>query len=215
VRLCRAGCEPPWGFGGCVSYPPIELVIANALTAVRLLLAVPFAALMARPDAWSAALAGLALAAAVATDVLDGMIARRRGTVTPSSGLFDHTVDCLFVTAGLAAAAGRDAVPWMLPVLVALAFAQYVADSYWVQGGRALRASALGRWNGMLYFVPLVGDVLARLGVAACRPIVTALAWILVVSTIVSMGDRLIAFRRAWRTARGSRDAGTASPPPR
>src|SRR3954469_24328056 len=105
--------------------------MANALTAARLLLAVPFAWLMARADARSAALAGLVLAAAIVTDVLDGPLARRRGTATAAGGLFDHTVDFLFVTSGLAAVAARGAVPWILPFLVVAAFAQYVADSYW------------------------------------------------------------------------------------
>lgn len=185
--------------------------MANALTAARVLLVVPFACFMSRADAWSAALAGLLLAAAIATDLLDGPLARRRGTATAASGVFDHAADCLFVTVGLAAAATRGAVPWILPPLVALAFAQYVADSYWVHGGRALRTSALGRWNGILYFVPLAGDVLARLGVAALGPLVTGLGWALVASTVISMGERLWALR----AARGSPAARTGDRPRR
>src|SRR5439155_21586517 len=105
--------------------------MANALTASRLLLAVPFAFLMVRADVWSAALAALALAAAIATDLLDGPLARRRGTATPAGGVFEHTADCLFVTGRLAAGAARGAFPWILPVLVPAAFVQYVADSHW------------------------------------------------------------------------------------
>lgn len=189
--------------------------MANALTAARLLLVAPFALLMARADAWSAPLAGLLFAAAIATDVLDGVLARRRGTATAAGGVFDHAVDCLFVTAGLAAAAGRGAVPWILPLLVSAAFTQYVVDSYWGRRGRALRASALGRWNGILYFAPLGGDVLVRLGLQGLAPAVTALAWALVVSTVVSMADRLWAMRPPARTARGSPAGGTTGPPPR
>jgi phosphatidylglycerophosphate synthase len=183
--------------------------MANALTAARALLAVPFALLMHAADPRSAALAGLVLVVAIATDLLDGPLARRRGTATAASGLFDHATDCLFVTAGLAAGALRGAWPWPLPVLVAAAFAQYVADSYWGHGGRALRASALGRWNGLLYFAPLVGDVLVRVGLDALRPLVTLVAWVLVASTVISMGDRLWALVRASRAARGSPAAGT------
>src|SRR5262245_46351791 len=153
--------------------------MANALTALRLLLVVPFAWLMARPDAWSAALAGLVLAAAIATDLLDGVLARRRGTASAGGGLFDHATDCLFVTAGLAACAVRGALPWALVVLVPAAFVQYVADSFWGHRARRLRASALGRWNGLLYFAPLVGDVLVRLGLAPLGPLVTLAAWAL------------------------------------
>ena len=185
------------------------MTIANALTATRILLAGPFAYLMTRPEAWSAVLAGLVLVAAIATDLLDGPLARRRGTATAASGVFDHAADCLFVTIGLAATAARGAGPWILPPLVALAFAQYVADSYWGHPGRALRTSALGRWNGIVYFVPLAGDVLVRLGWGALAPVVSGLAWALVASTVLSMGERLWALTRARRTARGSRGAGT------
>ena len=88
--------------------------------------------------------------------------------------------------------------------LVAVAFAQYVVDSYWGHRGRALRTSALGRSNGILYFAPLGGDVLVRLGLHALGPAVTVLAWALVASTVISMGERLWALMRTWRTARGS-----------
>ncbi len=170
--------------------------MAHALTGLRLVLVVPFARLMAGGDARDAALAALVLALAVATDLLDGPVARRRGTASAAGRLFDHGADCVFVTGGLAAAAARGVVPWLLPVLVAAAFAQYVVDSYWVHRGGALRGSRLGRWNGILYFVPLGGDVLVRLGLGPLAPVVTALAWALVATTVLSMGARLLASRR-------------------
>ena len=170
--------------------------MANALTAARLILVVPFALFMARGDARYAALAGLMLAAAIASDLLDGPLARRRGTASTAGGVFDHAADCVFVTGGLAAAATRGAVPWILPLLVAAAFAQYVIDSYWVHRGGALRGSRLGRWNGILYFVPLGGDILVRLGLLPLVPLVTGIAWGLVATTVLSMGARLLASRR-------------------
>jgi CDP-diacylglycerol--glycerol-3-phosphate 3-phosphatidyltransferase len=183
--------------------------MAHVLTTVRLLLIVPFALLMAHDEPHAAALAAGVLGVAIATDVLDGIIARRRGTASAAGGLFDHTTDCLFVTAGLAATTGRGDVPWLLPALVVTAFAQYVADSYWLHRGRSLRTSRLGRWNGILYFVPLVVDVLVRLGASALRPVLALLAWTLVASTLVSMGERLWAVRELRRTARASLAAGT------
>jgi phosphatidylglycerophosphate synthase len=182
--------------------------MANALTAIRLLLIAPFAALMAAPGARAAAWAGLVLAAAIASDLLDGMIARRRGTASSAGRLFDHTTDVLFVTSGLAAGALRGAFPWILPVLVAAAFAQYAIDSYWLDRARQLRPSRLGRYNGILYFVPLGGDILVRLGVGALRPLVTAIAWFLVASTLLSMGERLVAAIRAQGRRAGASPAG-------
>src|SRR2546423_9539776 len=103
--------------------------IANALTAARVLLALPFAFLMTGGGARHATLAALVLAAAIATDVLDGALARRRDTVTAAGRAFDHAADCFFVTSGLVAAAVRRAFPRILPILAAAAFAPYLLDS--------------------------------------------------------------------------------------
>lgn len=136
--------------------------------------------------------ASLLLAGAIATDILDGPLARRRGTVSAKSGTFDHTVDFLFVTGGLFAGALRGAFPWILPVLITAAFAQYVIDSYWVHGQSRLRQSRLGRYNGILYFVPLCLDILIRMGLRFLQPLLTLLVWMLVFSTLLSMGQRLM-----------------------
>ena len=166
--------------------------MANALTAVRLLLVVPFAFYMSRGDERSAVFALVAWVVALISDFLDGPIARRRGTVTAWSGTFDHTSDFLFVTSGLFAGALRGAFPWILPILITLAFAQYVIDSYWIHRHTKLRGSKLGRYNGILYFVPSSMDILIRLGLRFLDPLLTILVWLLVLSTLVSMGQRLM-----------------------
>ena len=125
--------------------------MANALTAVRLLLILPFAYWMAQGDARSAVLALIAWVAAVVTDLADGPVARARGTVTAWSGTFDHTTDFVFVTSGLFAGAYRGAFPWLLPALIVAAFLQYFIDSYFVHRQSKLRGSKLGRYNGILY----------------------------------------------------------------
>ena len=96
------------------------------------------------------------LAVAIASDYFDGVVARRWGTASAGGQLFDHGTDCLFVTAGLTGAALAARVPLVLPVLVAVAFSQYVVDSYWLHRRKQLRMSTIGRWNGIGYFVPLV-----------------------------------------------------------
>lgn len=189
--------------------------MANALTGLRVLLVVPFAFLMAQGGARHAAGAALVLAAAIATDLLDGPLARRRGAATAAGTLFDHAADCLFVTTGLAAGAARGAFPWILPVLVAAAFTQYLVDSYRLHPDRRLRPSRLGRVNGILYFAPLAGDILVRLGLTALSPLVAAVAWLLVASTILAMGERLRAVRPQSGTALGTPAGGRADPPRR
>jgi phosphatidylglycerophosphate synthase len=166
--------------------------MANALTTLRLLLVAPFAFFMARGDARSAAWALAMWVVALTTDSLDGPIARRRGTTSAKSGTFDHASDFLFVTSGMFAGASRGAFPWILPGCITAAFAQYVVDSYWIHRQHRLRGSRLGRYNGLLYFAPPGLDTLIRLGAVVLQPLLTILVWLLVVSTLVSMGQRLI-----------------------
>ena len=189
--------------------------MANALTVVRLLLALPFAVCMAAPDARHAAWAAVILAAAIVTDLADGALARRLGTASAAGRLLDHTADVLFVTTGLVAGAVRGAFPWILPVLVAAAFAQYAIDSYIVARARELRPSRLGRYNGILYFVPPGGDIAVRLGGHALRPLLTAIVWLLVASTLLSMGERLfLAVTARRRIVPASPDGETRARPP-
>jgi len=152
----------------------------------------PVAFFMAHGDGRSAIFALVARVVALITDFLDGPIARRSGTVTAWSGTFDHTSDFLFVTSGLFAGATRGAFPWILPILITAAFAQYVIDSYWVHGNTKLRGSKLGRYNGIFYFVPTCADCLIRIGLRFLEPLLTILVWLLVLSTLLSMGQRLM-----------------------
>jgi phosphatidylglycerophosphate synthase len=167
---------------------------ANALTGLRLAAAPALAAAIGA-DAHLAA--ALLFALAVATDFADGALARRRGATSRLGGFFDHATDALFVTLGLSALAVRGELTPLLPLLVALAFTQYALDSRVVEG-RALRASPLGRWNGLAYYVllgiPVVRDALG-LGWPP-RALVAALAIALVASTLASMAMRLAALRR-------------------
>jgi len=156
---------------------------------------IPMAAALARPDLLAPGVLALVLCVAIATDYLDGPIARRTGTASAKGQLFDHSTDCLFVTGGLAGAAIAGAVTPILPVLIPFAFGQYVVDSYVWHRQRQLRASFLGRWNGILYFVPIVLIAAARLpfpaGFASLLGAAAAvLGYLLVASTVVSMIDR-------------------------
>ncbi len=189
--------------------------MAHALTLLRLILAVPFALAMARPDPAAALWAALLFGVAIATDLLDGIVARRRGTESALGRLFDHAADFLFVMAGLCAAALRGALPWLLPLVVALAFAQYLVDSFLLHRAPRLRMSRLGRANGILYFFPLGGDILARLGLAGLAAPALLVAWALVLTTLASMVDRLLALPRLHRRAPDSPSAGTEDRSPR
>jgi len=167
---------------------------ANALTGLRLGLA-PLLVWAVCTGAGVLALACFVLA--VCTDLADGRVARRFGEASALGGFLDHATDALFVASGLGALAWARLVPAPLPALVLAAFAQYALDSR-ALAGRPLRASALGRWNGIGYFV-LLGIPVVRDGLELGWPadaLVRALGWALVATTCASMLDRLLAHRR-------------------
>ena len=172
--------------------------VAHALTAVRLLLVLPTSVAFARPGFLDPRILFVLLWAAIATDVGDGKVARMTGTASARGQLFDHVTDFVFVTAGLTGAALAGLVTPMLPVLITIAFSQYVLDSYWKGRQKQLRMSAIGRWNGILYFVPLVVIAVSRLAsadsVAAVLTLTAgAVGYALAVSTVVSVVDRALA----------------------
>ena len=179
--------------------------MANLLTAIRLLLVLPVAVSMAQANFLPPTVVLLFLLTATATDYFDGRLARARGTASSTGMLFDHSTDFLFVTCGLAGAALAGMLHWLLPLLIPVAFSQYVLDSYLLSRHKQLRMSFLGRWNGILYFVPLFGICLARLIPDDSMVhnllliMVELLGYALIASTLLSIIDRSIApFRQAW-----------------
>jgi len=174
------------------------LTRANGLSLLRLLAA---PGLVAALCAGRAGVAAALLVGIFASDFADGWVARRYGEVSPLGGLLDHGSDALVAATGLAALASLGVVPWPLPVLVAAAFLQYVFDSRALVG-RSLRASRLGRWNGIAYLVllavPVFRDALA-LGLPSDAWVFAA-GWALVTTSVASMFGRW----RAWREAQAS-----------
>lgn len=161
---------------------------ANLLSALRLATVAP-CVLAVLGLHWR--IAAACFVVAVATDLLDGPLARHRGEASPLGGLFDHGSDAVFVASSLMALAMLDRVPAILPVLVVAAFLQYVFDSQ-ALAGRSLRTSQLGRWNGIGYYV-LVGIAVISEALELGWPPgtwVTIIGWTLVVSTAASMADR-------------------------
>ena len=175
------------------------LTWSNALTGSRLV-AAPFfyCTLLPRETSVAAIVPALLFWFAVVTDVADGRVARARGESSAFGGLLDHATDASFVALGLFALATTGAVPKILPLLVVVAFVQYMLDSKSL-AGRKLRASALGRLNGIAYFVPL-GVIVTRDVLGLLFPSdewVYALGLVLVATTLISIADR------AWTLLRG------------
>lgn len=166
---------------------------ANLLTALRLASTMPCAY-----GVWSGNwhIAGACFTLAAVTDFFDGWLARRYEQASSLGGLFDHATDAIFVTVVLAAISlNSPAVPWVLPLLIPLAFIQYMLDSRSLAGLK-LRTSWLGRNNGIAYFV-LAGIPIIRNALGLEWPgdfSIYLFAWLLIGTTGVSMIDRA----RVW-----------------
>lgn len=162
---------------------------ANLLTLIRLLVAVPCALAVGHAH-WP--LAAMLLTLAIVTDLLDGPVARRFQHETALGGLLDHATDAVFVALLLTALAASGLITPLLPILVVAAFLQYTLDSAALRG-RRLRTNRLGRGNGIAYFVVASIPVYANaLGLDGPLQTVTAgLAWVLVLTTLASMAERL------------------------
>jgi phosphatidylglycerophosphate synthase len=172
--------------------------MANLLTAIRLLLVIPVA--MAIVD--SSLLANwfllVLIIIAIATDYFDGKVARALKTASARGMLFDHGTDFVFVTVALFALSTIGLSSILLPLLIIVAFSQYVFDSYYLSKQKQLRMSFLGRWNGIFYFVPTVLVASSRLPVfeqtqAIFNLIIVYFNYALAVSTLASIVDRAIA----------------------
>lgn len=172
-----------------------KLTLPNLLSGSRLLLAAPSFACIYFGE-W--VLSAVIILLAVASDMLDGRIARRRNQVSTIGGLLDHGADAIFVTITLSGLAAINVVPALLPILVITAFTQYVLDSDSLQG-QPLRASKIGRYNGVAYFV-LAGfpSMQHALGLYLLPDYVFYwTGWLLIATSIVSMADRLMALYRS------------------
>lgn len=137
------------------------------------------------------------LVIAIVTDLADGQIARRWKQTSPLGGFLDHGSDALLVTSMLAAEAYVGYVTPLLPILVIAAFSQYTWDSKALLG-QPLRASKLGRYNGIFYFVvagfPILQPVVG-LEVLTQQQILV-FSWVMVTTTLASMADRAYALYR-------------------
>jgi phosphatidylglycerophosphate synthase len=135
---------------------------------------------------------------AVASDLVDGALARRRDQVTKIGGLIDHAADATFVTVTITCMALQQDRSLLLSFLIILAFAQYVLDSQ-AHRGQRLIASSLGRYNGIGYFL-LAGALLLAEVIPAPSLWGDALMlayWAMIITTVLSILDRGFAQRQS------------------
>jgi phosphatidylglycerophosphate synthase len=122
------------------------------LSALRFALAVAWIELATRGHQGRLTFSIVAIAAA-GSDFIDGRIARRLSVASGRGRWLDGIADVTFVLAALGCEAAAGAIPYYIPILIAVSFSQYAIDSA-VVGARASGPikSRLGHWGGIINY---------------------------------------------------------------
>ncbi|HWC05742.1 MAG TPA: CDP-alcohol phosphatidyltransferase family protein [Gemmatimonadota bacterium] len=122
--------------------------LPNLVSLVRLLLVVPILLLLARSEPASDRVAILVLLVAGATDLLDGLLARRRGSISPSGKLFDPIADKVLI-GGLVIylAVARDFPWWLVAAILARDLALVMGAVLFFRRDRVVFGA---NWSGKL-----------------------------------------------------------------
>jgi cardiolipin synthase len=157
--------------------------VANAVSVIRLM-AIPVFLWLVIED--RLLIAFVLLVAAVLTDFVDGMIARRMNEITKLGQFLDPFADRLFIAATVIALAIQDVVPWWFVIAVML------RDALLGVGGLVMArygaATLPVKWWGkvatfaMLFVLPLflLGAIFPGVG-----EMTNPIAWVLAMVTVV------------------------------
>lgn len=164
---------------------------ADALTAVRAILALPIGLLVLRADRDSLTLAlGLFVAAAL-TDAADGVLARRGGA-TARGALLDQLADKVLVLAVLGAITAQGAAPpWALAVVAA----RELAVSWLRRNGEGPPVGVPGKIKAALQDLALCA-LLAAMLIPELAPAAGALLLCAVAATALSGAGYLVRAQR-------------------
>ena len=131
----------------------------------------------------------LLFAGVVASDVLDGRLARRLGVSSVFGRFLDHGADIFFILFALCWFAAWGWVTVWLPAAIAWAFGLYTFDSWWRSGGRGqprrLLGSRLGHIGGILNYAA-VGMVMAERALGL--PLASGPLWQVALAAVMGVG---------------------------
>lgn len=165
----------------------------NALTISRFLLAAMWVLLAGAAPDNRPAFAAIAIVAA-ATDFIDGRMARRLGVAREYGGWLDSIADVTFVLAALGCYAAAQRLPWAIPVLIAISFAQYALDSLWLHRAGAPVRSRLGHWGGIINYALVIAMALGAPG-STERWLIERVVPIIELFYVAAIIERALAYR--------------------
>lgn len=180
--------------------------LANALTALRIVLAPVFLLLYVEGERLRAL---AAFAAAAATDVLDGLVARALRQRTRVGAFLDPIADKLLAACALVALAASGRLPWWLPALVfsrdlaQLAAAAFLRTTHHTV---PVAPTRFGKYAWVAVAATVVVALADEFGAdpgGALRPWIAALALLAAQCVAVSFVQYALVFVRAARTDGG------------
>jgi len=162
---------------------------ANLLSASRFVLAIAWVTAFEAGDRDALLLGAIAIAGAI-SDLLDGRVARRMKVASGAGRWLDAIADIGFVLTALTCEAFARAIPFYIPMLIAISFSQYAIDSMLLSG--APIKSRLGHFGGIINYALVI--------VLAAAPstvnIVRAICPLLAAFYISAIGERAIGYFR-------------------
>jgi len=174
---------------------------ANALSALRLVLAAAWVALYFSGEAGRLTFTAIA-AIAAASDFLDGRLARRLAIVGSAGRWLDSVADVTFVLAALGCETASGALPIYIPALIALSFAQYAIDSLVLSGAAGPISSRLGHWGGIINYALVLALAFAPANSFPARAM-RALAPAIALFYLGAIAERASGYSRVYRAAGG------------
>ncbi len=189
--------------------------IANQLTMLRILLVPILGVVLMADDGQNPTLRWVATGifmVAIATDRIDGDLARSRGLVTDLGKLLDPVADKLLVGTALVLLAVLGDLPWWVPAIIVTrevgitAWRLAVAKKRVMPADRAGKAKtflqALAIW---LFLWPLDG----------LPPVIRQLAWVVMIAAVVmTVASAVHYFVAAYRKPAGPKRASMPGPAP-
>lgn len=172
----------------------------NVLTVLRILLVPVLVVALLDQTPNGDVLAAVVFAVASFTDLVDGYLARSRGSITTFGKLMDPVADKLLIIGALLALVSLDRLDaWVAMVIIAREFAVTVLRMGAQQQGVTISAARLGK----LKTVTQVAMVMALI-LWGSTAWVDGLVYVTVAITLISGADYFLGIRRHVRTARGS-----------
>jgi cardiolipin synthase len=185
--------------------PPTDrlLTIANAISLLRIALVPVFALLIVDRD--TTAVGFTVFAVVLATDWLDGIVARGMGQVSEVGKVLDPVADRIAIAAGLVALVARGAFPlWAaLPIILRDALVLVAGILLLARSGKRIEVRYIGKVATFSLMAAIGAVAWGNLGYALA-PAFLVCGWVLYVAGIVEMVVATVLYARDVRHALAS-----------